>query len=291
MPQTTAELIELLDLKQRDATTFIGRAPKTIMQRTYGGQVLSQALMAAYGTINNGRIAHSAHAYFLRPGAANEEITYYVEVTRDGGTFSSRRISAEQDGRFLFAMSTNFHDLEDSDLNHADPLPAVTKQPEAALPFADEMDRRFGASPLWREWDALETRYAGDTSAEGGLINPLHAAAMQVWVKTTGQLPDDPRLHQAVLAYLSDLTLLSVSTLPHPVQMISNQLQVSSIDHAIWFHRPCRADEWLLYDMVSPSASHALGFSTGRLFQGDQLIASCAQEGLVRKVDNRAPLT
>jgi len=93
------------------------------------------------------------------------------------------------------------------------------------------------------------------------------------------------------LAYLSDLTLLSVSTLPHPVQMISNQLQVSSIDHAIWFHRPCRADEWLLYDMVSPSASHALGFSTGRLFQGDQLIASCAQEGLVRKVDNRAPLT
>lgn len=291
MPQTTDELLELLDLKKQDATTFVGRAPKTIMQRTYGGQVLSQALMAAYGTITNDRMAHSAHAYFLRPGAANEEITYFVEVTRDGGTFSSRRISAEQDGRFLFGMSTNFHDLEDSELNHADPLPQVTKQPHEAPQFSDEMDRRFGSSPIWHEWDALETRYIGDTTLEGGLSNPQHAAAMQVWVKTTGQLPDDPRLHQAVLAYLSDLTLLSVSTLPHPVKMMSNQLQVSSVDHSIWFHRPCRADDWLLYDMVSPSASHALGFSTGRLFQGEQLIASCAQEGLVRKVENRAPLT
>lgn len=291
MPKTTAELLDLLDLSQTEATTFVGSAPQTIMQRTYGGQVLAQALMAAYGTITNDRLAHSCHAYFLRPGVANEPITYFVEVLRDGGTFSSRRITAEQDGRFLFSMSANFHDLEQSDLNHADPMPNVAKHPDEAASLGDAMDQRFGPSPLWHEWDALATRYVGDTTSQGGLVDELHAAAMQVWVKTTSQIPDDPRLHQAVLAYLSDLTLLSVSTLPHPVQMLSNQLQVSSVDHAIWFHRPFRADEWLLYDMVSPSASHALGFSTGRLFQDGQLIASCAQEGLVRKVENRPPLT
>lgn len=291
MPQTTQELIELLDLKRVNATTFVGSDPKTLLQRTYGGQVLSQALTAAYNTVPQDRVAHSLHAYFLRPGLAAEKITYFVEALRDGGTFSSRRVSAEQGGRELFVLSSSFHPLEDSKIEHADPRPEVAQIPSDFPKLSEVMDARFGRQDLWHEHDALDIRFVGDSSAAGSLPALDRAGRMQVWVKTADSLPDDIRLHQAVLSYLSDLTLLSVSTVPHPVVFMSNQLQIASVDHAIWFHRPCRVDDWLLYDMNSPSASHALGFSTGRLFQGQDLVASCAQEGLVRQVANRPILT
>lgn len=291
MPQTTQELIELLDLQRVNATTFVGSDPKTLLQRTYGGQVLSQALTAAYNTVPQDRVAHSLHAYFLRPGLAAEKITYFVEALRDGGTFSSRRVSAEQGGRELFVLSSSFHPLEDSKIEHADPRPEVAQIPSDFPKLSEVMDARFGRQDLWHEHDALDIRFVGDSSAAGSLPALDRAGRMQVWVKTADSLPDDIRLHQAVLSYLSDLTLLSVSTVPHPVVFMSNQLQIASVDHAIWFHRPCRVDDWLLYDMNSPSASHALGFSTGRLFQGQDLVASCAQEGLVRQVANRPILT
>lgn len=289
MPATTAELVELLQLTRGEDADFIGSHPTTMMQRTYGGQVLAQALTAAYGSVPAERIAHSLHAYFLRPGAVTSPISYKVDALRDGSTFSTRRVTAVQGENEIFTMAASFHAIEPG-LDHNDPEPMYVPPPDQCPTLADVMDERFGKQPIWHEWDAIEARYIGDSSP-GGQIKPgRHIASMRLWVRTESALPDDLALHQAVMAYLSDLALLSVSTVPHPVVFMSNQLQAASIDHTMWFHRQFRADEWLLYDMYSPSASHALGFSSGRLFQNGRLVASCAQEGLIRPVDQRPML-
>ncbi|WP_341728379.1 acyl-CoA thioesterase II [Brooklawnia sp.] len=290
MPANTAELLDLLNLTAAGEMSFLAAHPRTRMQRSYGGQVLAQALTAAYQTVDPERVAHSLHAYFLRPGAVDDDMRFNVEALRDGNTFSTRRIEALQDEREIFIGSVSFHDLEPG-LDHADPMPTEVPAPDDCPRLVDVMDARFGAHSIWHEWDALDVRFAGDSSPGGSIKPGRHLASMRVWVRTEGELPDDFRIHQAVLAYLSDLTLLSVSTVPHPVVFMSNQLQTASIDHAVWFHRPFRADDWLLYDMFSPSASSALGFSKGRLFQHGKLIASSAQEGLIRQVDSRALLS
>lgn len=267
--------------------TYQGRHPKTMMQRTYGGQVLAQAIMAAYHTMPDDRVMHSLHATFLRPGDASHNIYYLVDAPRDGRTFSTRRIRAEQDYREICSVSFSFHPFE-SGLDHGDAIPADIPAPESCPRLGDVMTRRFGKIAFWNEWDALDVHFAGDSSTGlGSASGSDDRARMRVWVKTVGELPDDFRLHQAILAYLSDLTLLSVSVLPHEIAFLSTTLQTASIDHAMWFHREFRADEWLLYDMVSPSASHALGFSQGRLFQDGVVVASCAQEGLIRQVRYR----
>ncbi len=290
VPANTAELLDLLNLTAAGEMSFLAAHPRTRMQRSYGGQVLAQALTAAYQTVDPERVAHSLHAYFLRPGAVDDDMRFNVEALRDGNTFSTRRIEALQDEREIFIGSVSFHDLEPG-LDHADPMPTEVPAPDDCPRLVDVMDARFGAHSIWHEWDALDVRFAGDSSPGGSIKPGRHLASMRVWVRTEGELPDDFRIHQAVLAYLSDLTLLSVSTVPHPVVFMSNQLQTASIDHAVWFHRPFRADDWLLYDMFSPSASSALGFSKGRLFQHGKLIASSAQEGLIRQVDSRALLS
>lgn len=283
MPSNTAELVELLKLQPRGEQTFVGHHPTTLMQRTYGGQVLAQALLAAYQTVPAGRIAHSLHAYFLRPGSVTADIDYTVESVRDGKTFTTRRVTASQADE-IFSLAASFHGLEPG-LEHEDPMPREVPGPDDCPKLIDVMHARFGPQPVWHEWDALDLRFVGD-SAPGGVIQPgRHVASMRVWVRTEGPLPDGLALHQAVLAYLSDLTLLSVATVPHPVVFLSNQLQAASLDHVMWFHREFRADEWLLYDMYSPSASNALGYSSGRLFQDGRLVASCAQEGLIRPVE------
>lgn len=286
MPANTDELVDLLQLSREGDFVFLGHHPKTLMQRTYGGQVLAQALMAAYGTVPRERVAHSLHAYFVRPGAVDSQITYQVDPVREGSTFSTRRVAARQE-KEIFHMSASFH-AEEPGLEHADPMPAGLPGPEQCPDLVEVMDARFGPQPIWREWDALEVRFIGDSSPGGNIKPGRHVASMRVWVRTRGELPGDLRIHQAVLAYLSDLTLLSVSTVPHPVVFMSNQLQAASIDHVMWFHRRFRADQWLLYDMFSPSASSALGYSSGRLFQDGRLVASCAQEGLIRQVDGAA---
>ncbi len=288
MPETTAELVNLLDLK-REGEVFVGSQPQTMMQRTYGGQVLAQALTAAYGTVGSGRTAHSLHAYFLRPGAVTAPISYEVDALRDGNTFSTRQVTAIQGENEIFTMAASFH-AEEPGLDHNDPEPMYVPPPDHCPSLADVMDDRFGKQPIWHEWDAIDARFIGD-STPGGSIKPgRHIASMRLWVRTESALPDGIALHQAVMAYLSDLALLSVSTVPHPVVFMSDQLQAASIDHTMWFHREFRADEWLLYDMYSPSASHALGFSSGRLFQNGRLVASCAQEGLIRPVEKRPML-
>jgi len=292
MPQNIAELVEILDLSQQ-GDHFIGAPGNTLFQRTYGGQVLAQALMAAYATTPAGRDAHSLHAYFLRAAKTSEAIDYHVEKLRDGGSFSTRRVSGQQNGETSFAMSASFH-IEEPGLDHADPAPGDVDPPEECPPLIEVMDQRFGVSPIWHEWDCLDVRFAGDSSTASPNENRGRATAwMRIWVKTAAPLPSDApaHMHQAVLAYLSDLTLLSVSALPHHVAFMSTRLQTASLSHSMWFHRPGRADHWLLYDQESPSAHGSLGFSTGRLFQDGRLIASCAQEGLIRLVDDRPVLT
>ena len=285
MPETVDELIAILDLQQSAANVFVGQDAGSTRQRVFGGQVLAQALTAAYRTVPDGRVAHSLGAYFLRPGAVATPISYVVETTRDGGSFSARRVVADQGGRVIFSMVCSFHELEPG-LDHADAIPVGVPPPEACPPLSEVLGARSRrAADAWsQEFGALDTRFASDTSSVDAAGRP--DAAMKLWVRSESTLPDDPKLHQAVLAYASDLTLLAVSTVPHPVEFGGPGMQVASIDHSMWFHRPARADEWLLYDQVSPSASAGLGFSFGRLFADGRLAASCAQEGLIRLVES-----
>ena len=282
MPQSVDELTALLDLEEIEVGLFRARQPSTALQRVFGGQVLAQALTAASRTAPAERSVHSLHGYFLVAGRTDTPIVYDVENVRDGGSFSSRRVVARQGGRVIFYLSSSFH-IPEEGFEHADPAPAGVPGPDECPRLSDVMARASGrpASTWEQEWGVLDVRYVGDSSPRGGLVDPEHPARARVWVKVAEPLPDDPTLHQAVLAYASDLTLLSVSTVPHRV-LVGLHVHPASLDHAMWFHRPFRADEWLLYDQISPSASRGLGLSTARLFQSGRLISDVAQEGLIR---------
>lgn len=283
MPRTAAELVELLELEQIDTDLFRGPQPETVLQRSFGGQVLAQALSAADRTMAPERVAHSLNAYFLRPGSPASPILYVVEPTRDGRTFSQRRVVGRQDGRPIFSMVCSFH-MPEGGLDHADPFPDGVPAPQDCRPASEVLGERSArTAAVWEaEWGALEARYA----TEPNIGRESGPAQLQLWIRAESRLPDDPRVHQMVLAYLSDISLLSVSVLSHPVEFLSPRMQAASIDHAMWFHRPARADDWLLYDQTSPSASGGLGFSQGRLFAPDgTLAASCAQQGLIRVLD------
>ena len=287
MVASVAELISVLELEPAGENVFIGQdraEDDRLFQRVFGGQVLAQALMAAYRTVPEDRYAHSLGAYFLREGRAGEPIAYAVEHTRDGRSFSARRVIAAQGDREIFSMDCSFH-LPEPGLAHSDTPPAGVPAPEDCPALSDVLGARSRrASVVWRrEFGVLDARFADDTSA---LSAAGHSdARMKIWVRAESELPDDPKLHQAVLAYASDLTLLGVSTVPHPVEFGGPGMQVASINHSMWFHRDARADKWLLYDQVSPSASSGLGFSFGRMFADGELVASCAQEGLIRLLD------
>ncbi len=286
MPQSVDELIALLDLETLEEGRYRGRQPDTALQRVFGGQVAGQALVAAARTTGAGRLVHSLHAYFLRPGDTRVPIVYDVERTRDGRAFSTRRVVARQhgvEGPPIFYMSASFQAPEEG-LDHQDPMPEVA--PPDECPELGDVLARLTKRPRaeWdREWAALDVRYAGDTRSDGELDRTAHPAQSRVWLRAAGPLGDDPAVHAAVLAYASDLTLLSASVLPHGTWIGDPRLQPASLDHAMWFHRPLRADEWLLYDQVSPSASGGRGFATGNLFAADgRLVATAVQEGLVR---------
>lgn len=282
MPQSTDELIDLLDLEEIEVGLFRARQPDTRLQRAFGGQVLAQALTAASRTVAMTRMLHSLHAYFLRPGRTDTSMVYDVEAIRDGGSFSSRRVVARQGGKVIFYLSASFHELEEG-FDHMDPMPQDVPPPDDCPRLSDVMAQASGRSAqLWeREWGALDVRYIGDSRPSGSLVDPRHPARARVWIKTDAALPSDLRLHQAALAYASDLTLLSASMVPHGA-VIGLNVQAASIDHAMWFHRAFQADQWLLYDQISPSASSGLGLSTARLFQAGRLVSDVAQEGLIR---------
>jgi acyl-CoA thioesterase-2 len=284
VPRSADELIELLDLETIDLNLFRGTQPETSLQRVFGGQVAAQALVAGNRTVEDHLAVHSLHSYFLRPGDTAVPIVYDVERIRDGRSFCTRRVVARQHGRAIFYMTASFQVAEEG-LEHQDRMPPVPP-PQDTPDLADIVARRSPeAAEHWkREWAALGLKYVGDSSARGGIPGDEQPAQSRLWLRICGDLPDDPVLHRAAFTYASDMTLLASSLVPHGLQISDPGLQSASLDHTVWFHRPFRADEWVLYDQVSPSASGGRGLAIGRVFTEDgTLVASVAQEGLIRQ--------
>ncbi len=293
MPHTVDELVALLELERLEVDLYRGRQPDTAMQRVFGGQVAAQALCAASATVEAARHVHSLHAYFLRPGDTSIPIVYDIERIRDGGSFSTRRAVARQSGESIFYLTASFH-VDEIGFDHQDAMPDVPGPDDC--PSIPEIVRKITERDPdeWNhEWAALDIRYAGDSRPRGRLESAERPARAQLWVKAAGAIPDDPILHRCVLTYLSDLTLLGVSLVPTGLLIGSPEVQPASLDHTMWFHRPFRADAWMLYDQYSPSASGGRGFTTGRIFSMEgSLVASVAQEGLIRPLgETRRRLT
>ena len=282
MSKAVEDLLALLDLEPLEVNLFRGRSPQSGWQRVFGGQVIGQALVAACRTVE-GRTPHSMHAYFLIGGDPKVPIIYNVERTRDGGSFSTRRVLAIQHGKPIFAMSVSFHNDEEG-LSHQAKMPDVPA-PEALTSEADVRQRFLGTMPeavrrYYERERPIELRpvelgrYAGQKLEDG---------KFHVWIRTTGKLPDDPAIHQCVLAYASDMTLLDTALVPHGRTLFEKEFMAASLDHALWLHRPFRADDWLLYAQETPNLSGARGFARGLIFARDgTLVGSVAQEGLVR---------
>ena len=278
MPATLTELIDLLDLEKLDEGLFRGRQlENTGFIRVFGGQVAAQALVAAQLTVPDERHVHSLHSYFLLGGDLSIPIIYDVEMVRDGGSFTTRRVAARQHGAIIYYMTASFQKVEEG-FDHQDEIPDVPG-PDESTPLPDVIRAVNPEAADWwvKEWSAIDARLvtAGDD-----------AATQRLWFRFAGTLPDDRRLRNAVLTYFSDLTLLGPTLLPHGRVVSSPDMQVASLDHTIWFHRPAEANQWFLYDQHSPSASRARGLAIGRVFSetGD-LVATIAQEGLIRQVD------
>ena len=281
--ETINELIGILDLEEIEKNHYRATSPDEGWQRVYGGQVIGQALVAASRTVPEDRRAHSLHGYFLRPGDTTIPILYTVDRIRDGKSFTTRRVVAIQHGRAIFNMSISFQVAEDG-FDHLLPMP------EAPGPDGLKDERALREEWLAALPDPDQDAFSSERPMEMRPVDPVNVFAPEArpprqmcWMKARNPLPDDPRLHQCVLAYLSDWSLLDTATLPHAVSFAQSNLQVASLDHAMWFHRPFRADEWLLYVQDSPSASGARGFNRGLIYdRRGRLVASAAQEGLIR---------
>ena len=275
------DLLTILDLEQLEVNLFRGRSPQSRWQRVFGGQVIGQALVAASRTVETARLPHSLHAYFLLGGDPKVPIIYEVDRIRDGKSFTTRRVVAIQHGDAIFSMSASFH-VEETGFEHQAKMPDVPmpeklpELPPAALAAMPEVIRRFFEQERPVELRPVEfERYLG---------KPSEDSRFNVWIRSTGPLPDDLAVHSCVLAYASDMMLLDTSLVPHGRTVFDRRIMAASLDHALWFHRPFRADEWLLYAQDTPSASGARGFSRGLIFRRDgTLIASVAQEGLIRE--------
>ncbi len=283
MSSPVADLLSILDLEQLEHNLFRGRSPQTSWQRVFGGQVIGQALVAASRTVE-GRHPHSLHAYFLLPGSPKAPIVYEVDRIRDGRSFATRRVVAIQYGRAIFSMSASFQ-TEESGFDHAAAMPDVPL-PEALSSDALKADVLANMPEAVRRYFERERPIEmRPVQYERYLTREKREPVFNIWIRTTERLPDDPAVHRAVLAYVSDLTLLDCSLIAHGRTVFEREIQAASLDHALWLHRPFRADEWLLYAQDSPSTSGARGFARGSIFTRDgKLVASVAQEGLVREI-------
>ena len=283
---TLATVLELLDLEPLEENLFRGNSPQEEQQRVFGGQVAGQALVAAGRTVESKeRVTHSLHSYFLRPGDPRVPIVYQVDRTRDGRSFATRRVTAIQHGKPIFVLSASFMRPEDG-IDRSHPMPDVPP-PEQLLSMAERLEKMGTTLPpedvAWVQRErAIELRHV---DAREYLDQEDKEPRNPIWIRTAGPIEsDDPLLHQCLVAYASDMTLIDTAMRPHLRALAAAEdAQVASLDHAMWFHRPCRADEWLLYDQESSSFGHARGFTTARLYrQSGELVVSVAQEGLIR---------
>jgi acyl-CoA thioesterase II len=287
MTNAVKKLLKTLDLEPLEVNLFRGVSPQDGWQRVFGGQVIGQALVAVQRTVED-RSVHSLHGYFMRPGDPKVPIIYEVDRIRDGRSFTTRRVVAIQHGQAIFSMSASFHNNEEG-LDHQFDMPDVP-MPED-LPSEVDLRAKFidmvpeNVRRYWERARPIEMRPVDLTHFfSSKKLDPVQ----NVWFKATDTLPDEVALHQCVLAYASDMTLLDTSLFAHGRSLFNQDLQVASLDHAMWFHRPFRADEWLLYTQDSPSTSGARGFNRGSVYTREGiLVASVTQEGLIRLKKNK----
>ena len=285
MTNVIEELLHVVELEQIEDNIFRGESRDIGTPRVFGGQVLAQSLLAATHTVDDLRKPHSMHAYFLRAGDVNAPIIYEVDHSRDGRSFTTRRVVAIQHGRPIFTMATSFQRPEQG-LEHQKSAPDVP-DPDTLGPASPLSAEVLGKIPVkLRRWFLQEGPFEFRSVQPFNPINPgIQAPARQVWFKCRGALPDGDDLHRVLLAYASDFQLIGTASLPHDVSFLSGKLMLASLDHAMWFHRPCRVDDWLLYACDSPSASGGRGLSRGSIFdRAGNLVASTAQEGVMRKL-------
>ncbi len=279
------ELLEIIDLEPIELNLFRGRSPPDRSTRVFGGQVIAQALAAATRTVESEKAAHSLHGYFLRPGDPSLPILYTVDRIRNGKSFATRRVAAIQRGEAILSMDASFHLAEDG-VSHQVAMPDVP--PPEGLQTDQELIAKYNVKLP----PDFAREMAGERAIEMRPCDPRFTLRAEgadprqhVWIKTTGRMPDDPALHRIVMAYASDMGLLTNSTLPHAAPTAFGIFQTASLDHAVWFHRPFRIDEWLLYTQHSPAAAGARGFNLAALYTRDGiLVASVAQEALIRRM-------
>lgn len=277
-----ADLLHLLELERIEDNIFRGESRDIGSNRVFGGQVLGQALTAASYTVD-GLDVHSLHAYFLRPGNVDAPIVYDVDRARDGKSFSNRRVVAIQHGRPIFNMTASFQ-LPEQGLEHQAVMPEVPG-PEGLTDL-----REMPAELLERVPEKMRRFLTAERPFEVRPVEPIRILSPEpgppvrhIWIKAIDPVPDNPNLHRNLLAYISDYQLVATATLPHGIRFEHGNVQMASLDHAMWFHRPFRVDEWLLHSMESPNASGARGLALGKFFSTDgRLVASTAQEGLIR---------
>lgn len=285
MQPVLQRLVDILALEKLEETLFRGQSQDLGWGAVFGGQVLGQALSAASQTVPSDRTVHSLHSYFLRRGDANKPIIYDVDCIRDGRGFTTRRVVAIQNGKAIFNMSASFQ-VEEPGFEHSDEGPGDVRGPDGLLSerqlaqrIADQIPQPLREMAVAER--PIELRVIGSSNP---LKPDLRPPTKQLWMRASDTLPDDPALHRYLLAYASDFQFLTTALQPHGASWLSPKMQVASIDHAMWFHRPLRMDDWLLHVIDSPSASGARGLVTGKVFdrQG-RLVASTAQEGLMRR--------
>jgi acyl-CoA thioesterase-2 len=280
------ELLDLLDLEQIELDIYRGRSPEERIQRVFGGQVAAQALVAAGRTVQPDRMVHSLHAYFIRPGDPAIPIVYNVERIRDGRSFTTRRVVAVQHGKAIFTMSASFQAPEEGISHQAATMPSVPA-PEAVPTFQERMLNVVGDEPMWRDWLSrprpVDARYVNALTWEARKDRSLVSSQNNVWFRYDADLPDDPLLHVVLAAYASDYTLVDTVLLAHGLAWGESNVTGASLDHAMWFHGPFRADEWLLYAQESPWSGGARGLAHGEMFTASgRLVVSVVQECMIR---------
>ena len=282
MSEALQFLVKILDLETIEVNTYRGEHPPEERQRTFGGQVAAQALMAAGRTVERGRV-HSLHSYFLRPGDPTNPILYEVDRIRDGRSFTTRRVVAIQHGRAIYNMQASFH-TDEASIEHQVEMPEVPA-PETIPTLRDRVEKEGGNVDEWfNRPHPIDQRFIGEVPWSA---HRNKEPRQRIWIRADGELPDDPLLHACVVTYASDMSLMDAILAPHSIRWDNGSFMGASLDHCMWFHREVRVDEWLLYDTDSPIAHGGRGLARGFLFnQAGQLMVSMVQEGLTRIVDS-----